>query len=90
MCTRDPHQLFQLLCIQLRCISIAYSDGLKKMLKTNGEDETPTYNPVELLTCMSHLLILWLNSQTHIYDHDSMMVTILIQFFFLVLSSQSF
>lgn len=49
--TRDPHQLFELLCIQLRCISIAYSDGLKQMLKTNGADESPTYNPVELLTC---------------------------------------
>lgn len=57
--TRDPHQLFELLCIQLRCISIAYSDGLKQMLKTNGEDESPTYNPVELLTCEYYSIIWW-------------------------------
>lgn len=53
--TRDPHQLFELLCIQLRCISIAYGEGLKQMLKTTEEDETPIYNPVELLTCMYFL-----------------------------------
>lgn len=64
--TRDPHQLFELLCIQLRCISIAYSDGLKQMLKTNGEDESPTYNPVELLTCKFKCQLKTIANRAHI------------------------
>lgn len=32
------------------------------MLKTNGEDETPAYNPVELLTCMCRIV-----AQSHFY-----------------------
>lgn len=47
--TRDPHQLFELLCIQLRCIAKAYSEGLQKLIKVD------TANPIELLNCKFHL-----------------------------------
>lgn len=58
LCSRDSHQLFELLCIQLRCITIAYSDGLKKMIKTSEDGKSSTYNPVELLTCKcEHYLV---------------------------------
>ncbi|KAG4067279.1 hypothetical protein HA402_000270 [Bradysia odoriphaga] len=48
---RDPHQLFELLCFQLRNIAITYSEGFKDIIKPKSDDEseTPTYNPVELL-----------------------------------------
>lgn len=50
---RDPHQLFELLCFQLRNIAITYSEGFKDIIKPKSDDEseTPTYNPVELLNC---------------------------------------
>ncbi|KAJ6638598.1 Protein FAM193A [Pseudolycoriella hygida] len=48
---RDPHQLYELLCFQLRSIAITYSEGFKDILKLKSDDEseTPSYNPVELL-----------------------------------------
>lgn len=51
MCSRDRHQLFELLCIQLRCITIAYSDGLRKLFKFDEPGKAASYDPVELLTC---------------------------------------
>lgn len=47
--TRDPHQLFELLCIQLRCIAVAYSDGVKKLITTDADGKNPKYNPIQLL-----------------------------------------
>lgn len=47
--TRDPQQLFELLCIQVRSIVVAYSEGLKELIKMT--DDGPEYNPSDLLTC---------------------------------------
>lgn len=49
--SRDKHQLFELLCIQLRCIAIAYSEGLNDMIKTNPKEDNPICNPIQLLEC---------------------------------------
>lgn len=51
--TRDPHQLFELLCVQMRCIAMAYSEGLKDIIRTNGDTlvHQPNYNPIDLLNC---------------------------------------
>lgn len=48
--TRDPHQLFELLCIQIRSIVLAYNLGLKDILKKD-ENGVHIYNPTELLNC---------------------------------------
>ncbi|XP_058813321.1 uncharacterized protein LOC131677496 [Topomyia yanbarensis] len=46
--TRDPHQLFELLCLQLRSIVRAYSQGLQDLI-TESSDGELQYNPTELL-----------------------------------------
>lgn len=33
---RDPHQLFELLCLQLRRIATAYSEGLQHIIKASS------------------------------------------------------
>lgn len=48
---RDPHQLFELLCIQLKAIAIAYSEGLKKLIKPSDVTGGTKYNAIELLNC---------------------------------------
>lgn len=51
---RDPHQLFELLCIQLKAIAIAYSDGLKKLIKPSDLTGGTKYNAIELLNCKNN------------------------------------
>lgn len=46
--TRDPHQLFELLCLQLRSIVKAYSQGLQDLITETADGELQ-YHPVELL-----------------------------------------
>ncbi|XP_058467636.1 uncharacterized protein LOC131440392 [Malaya genurostris] len=46
--TRDPHQLFELLCLQLRSIVRAYSQGLQDLITESSEGELQ-YSPTELL-----------------------------------------
>lgn len=48
--TRDPHQLFELLCLQLRSIVRAYSQGLQDLIVESSDGELQ-YNPTELLNC---------------------------------------
>lgn len=62
---RDPHQLFELMCIQLKSIAIAYAEGLKQLIRPSDDgDAEPTYDPIELLNCeyISHYYYLhkWL------------------------------
>ncbi|KAL1377676.1 hypothetical protein pipiens_016099 [Culex pipiens pipiens] len=47
--TRDPHQLFELLCLQLRSIVKAYSQGLQDLISETSDGELQ-YSPTELLT----------------------------------------
>ncbi|XP_055617273.1 uncharacterized protein LOC129762771 isoform X2 [Toxorhynchites rutilus septentrionalis] len=47
--TRDPHQLFELLCLQLRSIVKAYSQGLQDLIIETSDGELK-YNPTELVT----------------------------------------
>ncbi|XP_055588217.1 uncharacterized protein LOC129740536 [Uranotaenia lowii] len=46
--TRDPHQLFELLCLQLRSIVKAYSQGLDDLIQETSDGELQ-YNPTDLL-----------------------------------------
>ncbi|GAB0092497.1 uncharacterized protein DMENIID0001_074930 [Sergentomyia squamirostris] len=46
--SRDPHQLFELLCIQIRCIVMAYAEGLKDIIKYKEDGVTPEFNSLEL------------------------------------------
>lgn len=48
--TRDPHQLFELLCLQLRSIVKAYSKGLQDLI-TKTSDGKLKYSPTDLVTC---------------------------------------
>lgn len=50
LCNRDPHQLFELLCLQLRSIVKAYSQGLQELITESCDGELQ-YNPTELLNC---------------------------------------
>lgn len=48
--TRDRHQLFELLCLQLTSIILAYREGIKEMTKcVDGDEEY--YKPEEFLNC---------------------------------------
>uniref|UniRef100_A0A336LHX8 CSON002396 protein n=1 Tax=Culicoides sonorensis TaxID=179676 RepID=A0A336LHX8_CULSO len=49
LCKRDPHQLFELICIQMQAVVLAYTEGLKNILKYNAQMEIVDYNPSELL-----------------------------------------
>lgn len=51
LCDRDPHQLLELMCMELRCILIAYNDDLKQKLKNGGVAENPVYDSFEVLKC---------------------------------------
>lgn len=52
--TRDRHQLFELLCLQLTSIIMSYREGIKEMTKRlDGEEEY--YQPEEFLNCKRHL-----------------------------------
>lgn len=61
---RDRHQLFELLCLQLSSIILAYSETIKEItkIKTNVENSEgggeDSYDPLELMKCKK-------NSQTH-------------------------
>ncbi|XP_055716056.1 uncharacterized protein LOC129809929 isoform X3 [Phlebotomus papatasi] len=46
--SRDPHQLFELLCIQVRCLVMAYAEGLKDIIKYREDGITPEFNSLEL------------------------------------------
>jgi hypothetical protein len=47
---RDRHQLFELLCLQLTSIILAYRESIKEITKCiDGDDEF--YNPEEFLNC---------------------------------------
>ncbi|XP_055678177.1 uncharacterized protein LOC129786938 isoform X2 [Lutzomyia longipalpis] len=46
--SRDPHQLFELLCIQVRCLVMAYAEGLKDIIKYKEDGVTPEFNSLEL------------------------------------------
>lgn len=47
---RDIHQLFELLCLQLTSIILAYREGIKEMtVCTDGDEEY--YKPEEFLNC---------------------------------------
>lgn len=49
---RDKHQLFELLCLQLSLIILAYREGIKEITKcVDGDDEY--YKPEEFLNCKS-------------------------------------
>lgn len=45
--TRDRHQLFELLCLQLTSIVLAYREGVKEITKC----EESNYDAEELLNC---------------------------------------
>lgn len=47
---RDTHQLFELLCLELTSIILAYREGIKEMTKVvDGDREY--YKPQEFLNC---------------------------------------
>ena len=47
---RDRHQLFELLCLQLTSIILAYREGIKEITRcVDGDDEY--YRPEEFLNC---------------------------------------
>jgi hypothetical protein len=48
--TRDRHQLFELLCLQLTSIILGYREGIKEMTKC-VEDGSDFYKPEEFLNC---------------------------------------
>uniref|UniRef100_A0A182MLE7 Uncharacterized protein n=1 Tax=Anopheles culicifacies TaxID=139723 RepID=A0A182MLE7_9DIPT len=47
--TRDPHQLFELLCFQLRSIVQVYYVGFEDLVTENPEDGTRQFNAPEVL-----------------------------------------
>ncbi|XP_053661000.1 uncharacterized protein LOC128709987 [Anopheles marshallii] len=47
--TRDPHQLFELLCFQLRSIVQVYCVGLEDLVTENPEDGSRQFNATEVL-----------------------------------------
>uniref|UniRef100_A0A182VY24 Uncharacterized protein n=1 Tax=Anopheles minimus TaxID=112268 RepID=A0A182VY24_9DIPT len=47
--TRDPHQLFELLCFQLRSIVQVYCVGFEDLITENPEDGSRQFNPPEVL-----------------------------------------
>jgi hypothetical protein len=47
---RDRHQLFELLCLQLTSIILAYREGIKEMAKCSDE-KGEYYRPEEFLNC---------------------------------------
>jgi hypothetical protein len=47
---RDRHQIFELLCLQLTSIILAYREGIKEMTKCSDEGEE-YYKPEEFLSC---------------------------------------
>ncbi|XP_053670947.1 uncharacterized protein LOC128721235 [Anopheles nili] len=47
--TRDPHQLFELLCFQLRSIVQAYGVGFESLFTENPNDGSRTFNAPEVL-----------------------------------------
>lgn len=48
---RDRHQLFELLCLQLTSMVLAYREGIKDITKCiEGDDEF--YKPEEFLNCV--------------------------------------
>ncbi|XP_063706881.1 uncharacterized protein LOC134835830 [Culicoides brevitarsis] len=49
LCNRDPHQLFELICIQMQAVVLAYTEGLKNILKYNEQKEVVDYCPSDLL-----------------------------------------
>lgn len=46
---RDPHQLFELICIQMQSVVLAYTEGLKEILKYSPQRVLVDYNPSDLL-----------------------------------------
>lgn len=49
--TRDRHQLFELLCLQLTSIILAYREGIKEMTRCVDDDGEEFYKPEEFLNC---------------------------------------
>lgn len=47
---RDQHQLFELLCLQLTSIILAYREGIKARTKV-VDDDKEYYKPEEFLNC---------------------------------------
>lgn len=63
---RDKHQLFELLCLQLSLIILAYREGIKEITTcVDGDDEY--YKPEEFLNCMLPLTLLDLLIIENIY-----------------------
>lgn len=54
--TRDRHQLFELLCLQMTSIILAYREGIKEMTKCM-EDGEEYYKPEEFLNCKKCILL---------------------------------
>jgi hypothetical protein len=51
---RDRHQLFELLCLQLTSIILAYREGIKEITRcVDGDEEY--YKPEEFLNCKFHI-----------------------------------
>jgi hypothetical protein len=54
---RDRHQLFELLCLQLTSIILAYREGIKEITRcVDGDDEY--YKPEEFLNCKKKIYFL--------------------------------
>lgn len=49
--TRDRHQLFELLCLQLTSIILAYREGIKEMTRSVEDGGEEFYKPEEFLNC---------------------------------------
>jgi hypothetical protein len=48
---RDRHQLFELLCLQLTSIILAYREGIKEITRCAEGDNQEYYRPDEFIDC---------------------------------------